>query len=159
MEIKPILSCPICGKRVKTTQGLQGHVRFKHPEQIPGYERPEFARLNKPELAGGKMLQKLDKYYGVSPQPSEVSETLVRCPSCRQPMLVVATLEAEGELGLQLFSRADDDFIKAWRSGQKKEDVVCGQRQGWINCFDYIEGEEEYGERPQLTDISRVERL
>lgn len=159
MEIKPILSCPICGKRVRTTQGLQGHVRFKHPEQVPGYERPEFARLNKPRLTGGRMLQRLDDYYGVSPQPIQVSETLVRCPGCRQSMLVVATIDANGELGLQLFGRADEDFVRVWRSTQKKEDVVCGQRQEWINCYDYIAGEDEYGERPQVTDISRVERL
>lgn len=159
MEIKPILSCPICGKRVRTTQGLQGHVRFKHPELMPGYERPEFVRLNKPRLTGGQMLQKLDDFYATSPQPAQISETLVRCPSCRQSMLVVAMVEADGELGLQLFGRADENFVKLWRSAQEKQDAVCGQRRGWIDCFDLISGEDEYGERPQITDISRVERL
>lgn len=162
MQIKPVLSCPKCGKRVRTTQGLAGHVRFQHPELVPGYERPEFAKLAK-ALPAQDILKGLDKVYslygleadsaeaktffGVKPDiPSgrygvklnedkvTVIEVLSGCPSCHRPTLEQIVVTSGDVLFCMLMYYVTPEFIELWRKAQDTNNC-----RGKIVCLDNLE--------------------
>lgn len=138
-EVRPILSCSVCGKRLRTTQGFAGHLRFKHPELVPGYERPEWAQLAK-LLPARQILSNWDQAYDKDVeavrrgtpfwQEVEALEMVYGCPCCRQAVFLHVFRS-----GMIAYSRVGEDFIAAWREAQ---DSKGRRRQGRIACVDSL---------------------